>query len=53
MQTELKTPGIGSLGFCVESSDMWLMGVEGKVEGREGIPHWGPEDLGAWGLVLV
>lgn len=53
MQTKMKTPDIGFLDFCVESSDMWLIGVEGKVEEREGIPHWGPGDLGAWGLVPV
>lgn len=45
IQAELKTLGLGSLGFCVETPDMWPVRFEGKVEGREGIPRWGP---GGW-----
>lgn len=38
-QTELKTLGVGSPGFCVEIPDMWPVRFAGKVEEREGIPH--------------
>lgn len=40
-QTEPKTLGLGSPGFCVETPDMWPVRFEGKMEEREGTPQWG------------
>jgi hypothetical protein len=41
-QAEMETLWLASPGFCVETPDMWPVRFEGKVEGREGIPRWGP-----------
>lgn len=37
-QTEPKTLGLGSPGFCVETPDMWPVRFEGKMEERGDSP---------------